>query len=124
MVRQEHLSVSERQDWERVPLEAYRKNADGKSSVATTVADQIERNLWLEESAQPWIERIRALVHAMGNIEEWQVAMLEEAIRQIRERRPMKYLATRSDKSFYGIKQPETFKLFPNLRDAGVSSSL
>lgn len=116
MIEQERLSVSERESWERVPAAAYKRGADGRSMVAVEVANRIERELWLEEFAQASVDRLRAIVHVMGNVPEWQVAILEETIRQVREGRPMRLTATRSEHDFYGLEKPETFKLYPNLR--------
>lgn len=50
------------------------------------IEEDIRRNKWLK-SYQGRVDRIRALVEALGNVRDWQLTLLEEVARQIEERK-------------------------------------
>lgn len=50
------------------------------------IEDDLDRNKWLKYH-QSKVDRLRAMVEALGNVRDWQLDLLAEVARQIEERK-------------------------------------
>jgi hypothetical protein len=91
MLEQEKLSQTER-NLERVNPCAY-----NLKDVADDVRDYVSRDHWCNTGGQQiYVDHLRALVNSMGNVRDWQLALLEETRQQILENRSIPMLGTRA----------------------------
>lgn len=72
------------------------------------IEDDLKRNQWLK-SYQGRVDRVRALVEALGNVRDWQLTLLDEVAQQILERRESPLLAHRLHQNHL-LDNPEEYR--------------
>lgn len=82
MIEQERRALREQKPWERIPAKAYAKRGGVGDEVTKQVSREVIQDWW-----QDRIDMLIALVDTMGNVPEFQVAILQEAAEQVREGR-------------------------------------
>lgn len=95
MIEQERKALREQKPWERIPVQAYAK----RGGVGDEVVGQIRREQF-QEWAQDRVDMLIALVDTMGNVPEFQAAVLREAALQVHEGRPRRLQAHRISTQF------------------------
>jgi hypothetical protein len=74
------------------------------------IESDIRRNRWLKHH-QKSVDRVRALVEALGNVRDWQLDLLEEVADQINERRECPLTALRLHQNSI-LDNPEEYQFF------------
>lgn len=77
------------------------------------IEENIRREKWLKHH-QKSVDRVRALVEALGNVRDWQYDLLDEVAQQITERTECPLTALRLHQNSI-LDNPEEYQFFPKV---------